>query len=95
MKPFIVLCLLSILFSCKKDLSHPNVVFILSDDQGWGDMSSHGNPVLQTPTLDRLATEGFEFNRFFASPLCAPTRASLLTLEAYAKIAAAASETRP
>ncbi|MGB3527841.1 MAG: arylsulfatase [Saprospiraceae bacterium] len=79
MKPFIVLCLLSILLSCKKDLSHPNVVFILSDDQGWGDMSSHGNPVLQTPTLDRLATEGFEFNRFFASPLCAPTRASLLT----------------
>jgi len=57
----------------------PNVVFILSDDQGWGDLYAHGNPLLQTPNLDRLIQEGLEFERFFVSPLCAPTRASLLT----------------
>lgn len=59
--------------------AQPNVVFILSDDQGWGDLSAHGNPLLQTPNLDRLIQEGLEFERFFVSPLCAPTRASLLT----------------
>ena len=57
----------------------PNVIFILSDDQGWGDMTAHGNPHLKTPNLDRFLTEGLEFERFFVSPLCAPTRASLLT----------------
>lgn len=57
----------------------PNVLFILTDDQGWGDLSLHGNPVVQTPNLDRLARSGARFDRFFVSPLCAPTRASLLT----------------
>ncbi|SFD43347.1 arylsulfatase [Spirosoma endophyticum] len=57
----------------------PNVVFILTDDQGWGDLSLHGNRWVETPTLDRLANSGAQFERFFVSPLCAPTRASLLT----------------
>ncbi|MCW5965860.1 MAG: arylsulfatase [Bryobacterales bacterium] len=57
----------------------PNVLLILTDDQGYGDMSSHGNPDLQTPHLDRLAAESAEFTRFYVSPVCAPTRASLLT----------------
>ncbi|MEJ7739848.1 MAG: sulfatase-like hydrolase/transferase [Chitinophagaceae bacterium] len=52
---------------------------ILSDDQGWGDFSGNGNPYLQTPVLDKLSHEGARFDRFFVSPLCAPTRASLLT----------------
>lgn len=59
--------------------SKPNVLFILSDDQGWGDLAAHGNPVLRTPNLDALFGGGLEFERFFVSPLCAPTRASLLT----------------
>lgn len=59
--------------------SKPNVIFILSDDQGWGDMAAHGNPFLKTPNLDKMLTGGLEFERFFVSPLCAPTRASLLT----------------
>ncbi|WP_288428227.1 arylsulfatase [uncultured Spirosoma sp.] len=59
--------------------TRPNVLFILTDDQGWGDLSLHGNPVVQTPNLDRLARSGARFDRFFVSPLCAPTRASLLT----------------
>jgi len=59
--------------------SRPNVVLILTDDQGWGDIHCHGNRLLDTPVLDRLAAEGARFERFFVSPLCAPTRASLLT----------------
>lgn len=57
----------------------PNVVLIVTDDQGYGDLGSTGNPHLATPRLDRLASESVVFDRFFVSPVCAPTRASLLT----------------
>ncbi|GAB3765090.1 arylsulfatase [Spirosoma pomorum] len=55
------------------------MLFILTDDQGWGDLSLHGNKFVETPNLDRLARSGAQFDRFFVSPLCAPTRASMLT----------------
>ncbi len=61
------------------DAEKPNVLFILTDDQGWGDLSLHGNPYVKTPQLDSLARSGAQFERFYVSPLCAPTRASLLT----------------
>ena len=57
----------------------PNVVLILTDDQGYGDLSLHGNPYLKTPNLDGLARQGVEMTRFYVSPVCAPTRSSLLT----------------
>ncbi|MCH8960383.1 MAG: arylsulfatase [Bacteroidetes bacterium] len=57
----------------------PNIVLIMTDDQGWGDVRSHGNPEIDTPAMDQLAQEGVRFERFFVSPVCAPTRASLLT----------------
>jgi arylsulfatase A len=57
----------------------PNVLLILTDDQGYGDLSLHGNPDINTPVLDALAMESAQFDRFYVSPLCAPTRASLLT----------------
>ncbi|MCG6924685.1 MAG: arylsulfatase [Acidobacteria bacterium] len=57
----------------------PNVVLIMTDDQGYGDLGAHGNPVIQTPRLDRLAAESVELAAFYVSPVCAPTRASLLT----------------
>lgn len=57
----------------------PNVVLILTDDQGWGDLSLHGNPWLKTPHLDGLAKSGAQLTNFYVSPLCAPTRASILT----------------
>ena len=57
----------------------PNVVLFITDDQGWGGLSSHGNPHLETPVLDKLAASGARFDRYFVSPVCAPTRASLLT----------------
>lgn len=74
--------LLFLLNSCSKsqlDNSLPNIVIILTDDQGWGDIGSHGNPSIDTPNLDELAEAGTRFDRFFVSPVCAPTRASLLT----------------
>jgi arylsulfatase A-like enzyme len=57
----------------------PNVVFILTDDQGYGDISAHGNPVLKTPNLDRLHAEGVRFTDFHVSPTCSPTRSALMT----------------
>jgi arylsulfatase A-like enzyme len=58
----------------------PNIVFILSDDQGAWAMGCAGNPDVRTPNLDRLAAEGMRFSNFFCtSPVCSPARASLLT----------------
>ncbi len=59
--------------------SRPNIVFILTDDQGYGDLSCHGNPVLETPNIDRLHREGVRFTDFHVSPTCAPSRSALLT----------------
>jgi arylsulfatase len=59
--------------------SRPNIIFILTDDQGFGDISAHGNPILKTPNMDRLRAEGARFTDFHVSPTCAPTRSALLT----------------
>ncbi len=59
--------------------AQPNIIFILTDDQGYGDISAHGNPVLKTPHLDRLRAEGVRFTDFHVSPTCAPTRSALFT----------------
>ena len=57
----------------------PNIVIILADDQGWGDLSVHGNINLKTPNIDSLARDGALFDRFFVCAVCAPTRAEFLT----------------
>jgi len=57
----------------------PNIVLVLTDDQGYGDVGVHGNAMIETPNLDRFAREGVELTRFYTSPVCAPTRASLMT----------------
>ena len=57
----------------------PNIVFVLTDDQGYGDIAAHGNPVIKTPNLDRLHHESVRFTDFHASPTCSPTRAALMT----------------
>ncbi|MFV0446280.1 MAG: arylsulfatase [Planctomycetaceae bacterium] len=57
----------------------PNILFLLTDDQGYGDISDHGNPVLTTPNMDRLRREGVRFTDFHVSPTCAPTRSALMT----------------
>ena len=58
---------------------HPNVVIILADDQGWGDLSAHGNSDLSTPHIDSLANDGVMLDRFYVCPVCSPTRAEFLT----------------
>ncbi|MDA0990577.1 MAG: arylsulfatase [Verrucomicrobia bacterium] len=57
----------------------PNIVFVLTDDQGYGDLGCHGNPVLKTPNLDALHAESIRFTNFHVGPTCAPTRSGLLT----------------
>ncbi len=57
----------------------PNILLIITDDQGYGDVGFHGNPHVKTPALDRLAEQSVEFTHFYVSPVCAPTRSSLLT----------------
>lgn len=59
--------------------ARPNILFILTDDQGYGDISAHGNPILKTPHLDRLHSESVRFIDFHVSPTCSPTRSALLT----------------
>jgi len=58
----------------------PNVVLVMADDQGWGDMAYMGHPVVKTPHFDRMAAEALRFNRFYAAaPVCSPTRGSVMT----------------
>ncbi len=58
----------------------PNIVLIMADDLGWGDTGYNGNAIIQTPNIDKMASEGLVFNRFYSSsPVCSPTRGSCLT----------------
>ena len=57
----------------------PNVIVVITDDQGYGDFSCHGNPVLKTPNLDRLAKESVRLTNFHVTPMCTPTRGQLMT----------------
>lgn len=59
--------------------TRPNVVLVMTDDQGYADLGLHGNPHVRTPSLDRFGREGLQFSRFYVAPVCAPTRAGLLT----------------
>ena len=58
----------------------PNVILVMADDQGWGDMGYMNHEVLKTPVFDEMAGTGLRFDRFYAAaPVCSPTRASVLT----------------
>ncbi|MGH8017925.1 MAG: sulfatase-like hydrolase/transferase, partial [Opitutaceae bacterium] len=59
--------------------ARPSVIVILTDDQGYGDLSCHGNPILETPNLDRLHAESIRFTDFHVAPVCTPTRGQLMT----------------
>lgn len=62
-----------------EDFKKPNVIIILSDDQGWGDFSATGNTNITTPNIDKLAEKGATLTNFYVQPVCSPTRAELLT----------------
>ncbi len=77
---FTFLFFISFSFSFAQQKSKsPNVILIITDDQGYGDLGSTGNPHIKTPTLDAFASESIRFTNFYVSPVCAPTRASLMT----------------
>src|SRR3982750_835148 len=57
----------------------PNVLVIMTDDQGYGDLACNGNPIIRTPNLDALCKQSVRLTNFYVSPVCSPTRASLLT----------------
>ena len=57
----------------------PNVLIVITDDQGFGELGAHGNPVLKTPQMDAFAKESVWLKNFYVSPVCSPTRSSLLT----------------
>ncbi len=63
----------------KSGAPRPNVIILLTDDQGYGDLSCHGHPVLKTPAMDRLFHESVRFTDFHAAPMCSPTRGQLLS----------------
>lgn len=75
----ILSCLLLLLLPLSMWASRPNILIILTDDQGYGDVGFNGNPIVRTPRLDALAKDSLIFERFYAAPVCSPTRASLLT----------------
>lgn len=84
--PFLALLVLASTASAASDSAPrrnagqpPNVIVVLTDDQGYGDLACHGNPHLKTPHLDKLHGESVRFTDFHVSPLCTPTRAALMT----------------
>ena len=72
-------CTLSMASQEQTRAAHPNFVVFLTDDQGYGDLSSFGHPTIRTPNIDRLAAEGMRLTSFYAAPSCTPSRAQLLT----------------
>ena len=76
---WLALLLANVAAQAAEPTTRPNIIVILSDDQGWGDLSIHGNTNLATPSIDSLAKEGAIFERFFVCAVCSPTRAEFLT----------------
>lgn len=67
-------------FAVEQNPDRPNIILVMADDQGWGDVGYNGHPFVQTPALDAMAKDGFVFDRLYAgAPVCSPTRASVMT----------------
>jgi arylsulfatase A-like enzyme len=84
MKTLITITLVAVAFASwsgaeQSAPAKPNIIFILTDDQGYGDLQRHGHPLLKTPHIDRLFDESVRFGNFHVSPSCSPTRAALMT----------------
>ena len=84
MKIFIALLISFALAACSRQPQNPeqkppNIILIMTDDQGYGDLGVHGNPFIRTPVLDSLAGRSTRIDPFYVSPVCAPTRSSLMT----------------
>ena len=77
----VIVIVITAILGCKPDKSQvrPNVIIVMTDDQGIGDLSYHGNPYLKTPNLDAFAGESVSLTNFHVSPLCTPTRSAIIT----------------
>ncbi len=73
------LCGLATICEAQPEAIQPNVIIVMTDDQGYGELSYHGNPVLKTPNLDKLARKSLRFTDYHAAPMCTPTRGQLMT----------------
>ncbi|MFT7443825.1 MAG: arylsulfatase A-like enzyme [Granulosicoccus sp.] len=73
------LLLLLLCASASLASTRPNIVLVMTDDQGWGETGYNGHPILKTPNLDAMVANGLRFDRFYAAPNCSPARASILT----------------
>ena len=79
MKRMILGVMLLAMIAMGKDDTPPNVIIVMTDDQGYGDIQSHGNPVLKTPEIDKLRECSVRFTDFHVAPMCTPTRGQLMT----------------
>ncbi len=81
----IALCALFLISGCATDApdavsaDRPNVILVITDDQGYGDIAAHGNPMIQTPNLDKLHNDSVRLTNFHVDPTCSPTRSALMT----------------
>ena len=76
----IIILVIAMINDVRADPERPNIILIMCDDLGWGDVGFNGNQIIQTPNLDAMADSGIKFNRFYAAaPVCSPTRGSVLT----------------
>ena len=67
-------------------ISSPNIIVILADDQGYGDLGCYGSPYIRTPNIDRMAREGLRFTDFYAQSLCGPSRATFTGFASFVHI---------
>ena len=88
MKPkHAVFCLFLLAFTTVASAGKPNIIVIMADDLGWKDLHCYGTEGLETPSLDRLATEGMRFtDAYAAAPVCSPTRAAMMTGQSPARL---------
>lgn len=79
MKQLLLCVLCAFVVHSSEAAAQPNVLIIMTDDQGYPELSVHGNPVLQTPNLDRLHGQSLRLSDYHVTPMCTPTRGQLLT----------------
>ena len=77
---FLAIVFLSIAYASTAS-DQPNVILVMTDDQGYGDLGCNGNTTIKTPHLDRLSRQGIQLDNFHVDPTCAPTRAALMTVD--------------
>lgn len=76
----VIVALMTLLLPVASAAEPPNIILVMADDQGWGDVAYNGHPALKTPNFDAAAAAGLRFDHFYAAaPVCSPTRASVLT----------------